>query len=111
MNHEKLECYRQLVALAEEVARKVTRWPRGHADLVDQLRRAMTSSVLNLAEGNGKQRHGFERRRFFRISMGSITEVAAALDLAFAFGLIDSDEQQAFKSRLRLAYVKIRALP
>jgi len=47
MNHEKLECYRQLVLVAEEVARRVTRWPKGHGDLVDQLRRATTSAVLN----------------------------------------------------------------
>jgi len=47
MNHEKLECYRQLVLVAEEVARRVTRWPKGHGDLVDQLRRATTSAVLS----------------------------------------------------------------
>ncbi|MBN1283716.1 MAG: four helix bundle protein [Proteobacteria bacterium] len=111
MNHEKLECYRQLVSMAEEVARRVTRWPRGHGDLVDQLRRAMTSAVLNLSEGNGKQKRGLDRRRFFRIALGSITEVAAALDLAHVFGLIQPDDLASLKSRLRLAYVQIRALP
>jgi four helix bundle protein len=111
MNHEKLECYKQLVSVAEEVARRVARWPKGHGDLADQLRRAMTSAVLNLAEGNGKQKHGIERRRFFRIALGSICEVAAALDLALAFGLVDAEAQNSLKSRLRLAYVMIRALP
>jgi len=111
MNHEKLECYRLLASIAEEIARRVTRWPKGNGDLVDQLRRATTSAVLNLSEGNGKQRHGLERRRFFRIAMGSIAEVCAALDLAAAFGLIGQPEQGALKSRLRLAYVQIRALP
>ena len=111
MNHEKLECYRQLVSIAEEVARRVTRWPRGYGYLVDQISRAMTSSALNLAEGNGKQRCGAERRRFFKISLGSIAEVAAALDLACAFGLIKRDELESLKSRLRAAYVKIEALP
>ncbi|MFA4874679.1 MAG: four helix bundle protein [bacterium] len=111
MNHEKLECYRQLVAMAEEVARRVTKWPRGYGFLSDQLSRAMTSAVLNLSEGNGKQKQGRERRRFFRISLGSIAEVAAALDLAHAFGLIQKGEQESFKSRLKLAYTQIRALP
>jgi len=111
MNHEKLECYRQLVAIAEEVARRVARWPKGHGDLVDQLRRATTSTILNLAEGNGKSRYRRERRWFFRISLGSIAEVAAALDLARALGLIESTELDSLKSRLRLAYVQIRALP
>lgn len=111
MNHEKLECYRQLVFIAEEVVRRVTRWPKGHGDLVDQLRRATVSAVLNLSEGNGKSRYKRERRFFFRISLGSIAEVAAALDLARAFGLIESAELDSLKSRLRLAYVKVRALP
>ena len=111
MNHEKLECYQQLVIAAEEVARKVARWPRGHAALIDQLRRAMVSAVLNLAEGNGKRSSAVERRRFFEISLGSIAEVAAALDLAFAFGLMQAQERDGLKSRLRLAAVKLRALP
>ncbi len=111
MNHEKLECYQQLVIAAEEVARKVARWPRGHATLIDQLRRAMVSAVLNLAEGNGKRSSAIERRRFFEISLGSIAEVTAALDLAAAFGLLRAQERDGLKSRLRLAAVKIRALP
>jgi four helix bundle protein len=87
MNHEKLECYKQLVEVAEEVARRMTSWPRGHGDLVDQLRRAMASVVLNLAEGNSRKSMA-ERRRFFEIARGSVIEVAACIDLARAFGLI-----------------------
>ena len=111
MNHEKLECYQQLLIAAEEVARKVARWPRGHGYLADQLSRAMASSVLNLAEGNGKRRYGPERRRFFEISLGSIAEVGACLDLARAFGLMHIQDGDALKSRLRLAAAKIGALP
>jgi four helix bundle protein len=110
MNHEKLECYKQLMAVAEEVARRVTKWPRGYGDLTDQLRRAMTSATLNLSEGNGRRTSQKERRRFFEIALGSIAEVGAALDLASAFGLIREQERDALKSRLRLAFVKIEAL-
>ncbi len=111
MNHEKLESYRQLVEVAEEVARKVTRWPRGYGYLSDQLMRAMARAVLNEAEGNAKRRSSAERRRFFEISVGSIAEVAAALDLACAFGLMRVQERDSLKSRLRLSAVKIGALP
>jgi len=51
-----------------------------------------------------------DRRRFFQISLGSIAEVAAAIDLAHAFGLVPAPEQAALKSRLRLATVKIESL-
>jgi len=111
MNHEKLKCYRLLASIAEEIARRVTRWPKGNAYLADQITRAIASSVLNLAEGNGKKRFGKERHRFFAISLGSIAEVSACLDLARAFGLIQRCAQESLKSKLRLAYIKIEALP
>ena len=71
----------------------------------------MSSAALNLAEGNGKRSSPRERRRFFEISMGSISEVGACLDLALVFGLIDRSSQEALKSLLRAAYIKIGALP
>jgi len=67
--------------------------------------------VLNLAEGNGKKREGAERRRFFDISLGSIAESAAALDLAYALGFIRRADHESLKSRLRLAYIQIENLP
>jgi four helix bundle protein len=111
MNHERLECFRQLVNVAEDLAKMVAKWPRGYGFLSDQLNRAITSAVLNLAEGNGKLASSRERRRFFRITLGSIAETAAGLDLARAFGLISTSEQESLKSRLKAAYVRIGALP
>ena len=111
MNHEKLECFRQLMRAAEDLAKRVAKWPRGYGYLGDQLRRAMSSAILNLAEGNAKKFYGKERRRFFQISLGSIAEVGACLDLALVFGLIELEPQAALKSLLKAADVKIRALP
>ena len=53
-------------------------------DLADQLRRAGSSVVLNLAEGAG--RRGADRMHFYRIALGSAREVGAALDVAKAWG-------------------------
>ena len=111
MNHERLECFRQLMSVAEDLAKRVAKWPRGYGFLSDQLNRAVSSAILNLAEGNGKQASSRERHRFFRISLGSIAESGAGLDLAHAFGLISISEQESLKSRLKAAYVKIGALP
>ena len=55
--------------------------------LADQLRRAASSVVLNLAEGN--HRSGKDRLQFFRIAAGSAAEVKAALEVALAWGMID----------------------
>jgi four helix bundle protein len=89
MLHEKLDCYRESVVLAKELAGYVGEWPRGYGYLVDQLRRAMASVVLNLAEGNARMGKG-ERKRFFQISRASLAEVSACIDLASAFSLLQA---------------------
>ena len=99
MLHEKLECYRRSVSLAEELSKEGARWPRGLGYLHDQQRRAMASVVLNIAEGNARK-SARERRRFFEIARGSAVEVSACLDLAQAFGLMPAMAAVAHKSQL-----------
>jgi four helix bundle protein len=99
MLHEKLECYRESVEMAEELCKEAARWPRGYGYLLDQLRRAMASIVLNIAEGNARKGIS-ERRRFFEISRASVAEVAACVDLIHAFGLIGEKVFGSLKSRL-----------
>jgi len=111
MNHEKLNCYRNLLLMAEELTTQSLRWPKGNSYLVDQLKRAISSSLLNLAEGNGKQQGRAERNRFFQMSLGSIAEVAAILDLAKAYRLSRGEDVERQKRTLRHAYNQIRRLP
>jgi four helix bundle protein len=99
MLHEKLDCYRMSVKLAEELSKEGAKWPRGFGCLIDQQRRAMASTVLNLAEGNARKSYT-ERRRFFEIARASLAEVAACVDLSSAFGLIGLEKKMMFKSQL-----------
>ena len=99
MLHEKLDCYRMSVEIAEELSKEGAKWPRGLGYLIDQQRRAMASVVLNLAEGNARRTHS-ERRRFFEISRASLAEVSACIDLSSAFGLIGLERKMLIKSRL-----------
>ena len=99
MLHEKLECYRRAVRLAEGFSKEGATWPRGFGYVLDQLRRAMASVVLNLAEGNARRKQP-ERRRFFEISRASLAEVAACVDLLLAFGLLRPLGHQSLKSQL-----------
>jgi len=90
--HEKLHCYQRAKALIFEIAEEIRGWPTGYGFLVDQLKRASSSVLLNLAEGNNR-RSLKERRRFFDISKASAAEVAAILDVAGGFGIISSKSQ------------------
>ena len=73
-------------------------------DLADQLRRAVTSVVLNTAEGVG--RRGRDRAARYRIATGECHELTAGLELAAALGHVPAD---ATAPALRLAD-RVRAL-
>ncbi|TMQ22790.1 MAG: four helix bundle protein [Deltaproteobacteria bacterium] len=67
-------------------------------DAADQVERAASSIVLNLAEGD--RRHGRDPRRFFDMAHGSAGEVRGALDLADAWGWqVDSGQARALLDR------------
>ncbi len=53
------------------------------AFLRNQLDRAASSIVLNLAEGNGRRTTG-DRKHFFQIAYGSLKETQAILDISDA---------------------------
>jgi four helix bundle protein len=72
---------------------------RGHSpEAADQVERAASSIVLNLAEGG--RRHGRDPRRFFDMAHGSAGEIRGALDLADAWGWqIESQQARALLDR------------
>jgi four helix bundle protein len=62
-------------------------------DLGEQLRRALSSVALNLAEGNRSQ--GGHRVARFSTAAGSNAESQAALRVAVAWGYVDAREIEA----------------
>src|SRR5262249_12929011 len=62
------------------------------SEAADQVERAASSIVLNLAEGG--RRHGRDPRRFWDMAHGSAGEIRGALDLAEAWGW-QADSAQA----------------
>lgn len=76
---------------------------------MDQLKRALSSGILNLCEGNTRHSQK-ERNRFFDISIASISETASAIDIIRAYNYISQEYAEGIKSQLRLAYAMIRRL-
>jgi four helix bundle protein len=81
-DHERLNVYKQALAFVAWVGPLIEELP-GKIAARDQLDRASTSIVLNLAEGNGKRSHP-ERCRYFDIARGSTFECAACLNVLVA---------------------------
>ena len=81
-DHERLEVYQVALEYLALLHETLGGFPAGSADLKDQLGRAGSSIVLNIPEGNAKPRHSRDRRKFFRIALGSAQESAGAWDVA-----------------------------
>jgi four helix bundle protein len=94
-DHEKLKVYREALRFVAWVHPLLERLPAKVA-AKDQLDRAATSIVLNLAEGNGKRSHP-DRCRYFDSARGSGVECAACLDVLQVKKLVSLDEVAAGK--------------
>jgi len=109
MNHERLRSYGLLLEFAKKMPDMLKTLPRGNSYLEDQLRRALSSAILNLSEGNGRCSTK-ERNRFFDISLASIAEVASVIDLFVVYGYISRICGIESKNHLRRAYWFLRKL-
>lgn len=79
-DHNRLDVYQRAVELLDLVDQIVDQMPSGRAHLKDQLDRAATSVVLNIAEGAGEFSPR-DKRRFYRMARRSATESAAILEV------------------------------
>jgi len=102
---ETLECYQ----LAQQVLKEAYALAKHLPDvekfnLRDQIRRASTSGVLNIAEGYGRY-HYLDRIRFLYNARGSLSEVLGAFEASETVGYIEQGErerlQQLVNSALR----------
>ena len=86
-DHQRLDVYRIGLEFQALVPRVLPR--RGVAGLRDQLDRASSSILLNIAEGAGRFARA-DKAQFYLIARGSATECAAVLDVLLTRGLIDA---------------------
>jgi len=79
-----LVAYTNALEMIRSLRPVVERLKTYDADAADQLVRAGTSVVNNIAEGS--RRAGKDRKRFYRMAQGSAGEILAVLDGAEAWG-------------------------
>ena len=107
-DYERLDVYGvalNFVVSADAIAQQAS---RGHGDLADQIRRASTSILLNLAEGAGEYAVR-EKARFYRLAKRSATECAALVEVCHRLQLIDAATHgDARTTLLRLVSMLVR---
>jgi len=96
-DHEKLRVYRETLRFASEIEGILSQTTS--RVLRDQLDRARTSILLNIAEGNGRFTAA-DRCRFFDTARGSALECAACIDLLLVKKVITAEESKKYKDDL-----------
>jgi four helix bundle protein len=80
LDHTKLDVYHRALDLLDLLDHLIEDLPPGRAHLKDQLDRAGTSIVLNIAEGAGEFSLP-DKQRFYRMAKRSATETSAIIDI------------------------------
>jgi len=89
-DYQRLDAFkvaRETLRLGDALARRL---PRGYATLQDQLRRALLSAYLGIAEASSRQ--GADRLCRFRCARGEACEAAAALEGVLVLNLAPEAE-------------------
>jgi four helix bundle protein len=97
-DHEKLDVYQEALDFCGWVGEFLATI-EAKAAAKDQLDRASTSILLNIAEGNGKF-SARDRARFIEMARGSALECAACLDVLRVRRLTGAEEIAAPKEKL-----------
>ncbi len=91
LNHKKLDAYKYPRELALECYKATKLFPADERfNLIQQIRHAVISVHLNLAEGSSRKSLT-ERKRYYEIARGSIIEIDAAFDIAFQLSYFELD--------------------
>lgn len=98
-NFENLKVYQKSLDIVESIYMLTRNWSREYLfDITAQLRRAVLSIPLNIAEGSSRTKK--DNRRFLDIARGSCFEAVAILSVALRMNLIDQKVRDSFYSQL-----------
>lgn len=106
---ENLNVYQETLVVIDLIYTITKKWPREELfGLTNQLRRAVVSVLLNIAEGTSRTKKDF--RRFLDLSRGSCYESVACLQIALAQGYLEKNEFDKLYLELQIISKMISAL-
>lgn len=108
--YESLGITPKIHQLNREVYRLTEQFPVSERyGIASQIRRAVVSVLLNLAEGSSRKSRA-EFARFTKISIGSLVETDAGLKLSVTLGFITETDRASLDSLIQELYFKLVAL-
>lgn len=107
---EKLEIWQRARLFSVEIYKLTSRFPPEEKfGLIDQLRRASVSIVLNIAEGSDRKSDK-EFTRFIRMAISSVEEVVTGLYIACDLGYLNKKDFDLMYDEANLLVSKMNAL-
>ena len=98
--YRRLDVYKDGKKLAINVNEALKSFPKEERNaLTNQLQRAYTSVMFNIAEGFGRY-SSKERTHFLDIANGSLMEVSSQIELAEAYHYISATQREEFDSQI-----------
>ena len=94
--HQRLDVYHVALRLFADVEKLAAGFPRGHAELRDQTRRAAAATVRNIAEGANRT-HAADKASRFLVARGEVGECDACLDMIGILGLAPSERIETLR--------------
>lgn len=109
-NYEKLEIWQEAIELTTAIYRATKDFPKEEQfGITSQLRRAILSVPLNIAEGQGRKSKA-DFRRFLLIAMGSLNETLTILAVSENLKIISDEELQKLRPRILILMKRIQSL-
>ena len=100
MNFEKLRVYQQSLDLVDLIYKITKAFPKAELyGITSQLRRAVISIPLNIAEGQGRGSSA-ENKNFLLIAKGSIYELTALIEICYRQKLITETQKMKLRKKL-----------
>lgn len=110
LNHYNLDVYKEAKKFRKVCYQLILKLPATEKyNLIDQIRRASTSVLLNLSEGSSRKSQ-VERNRYYEISRGSIIEIDTCLEIIFDENWLTMEELEQVGKPLKTTFILLSKL-
>ena len=92
---EKMAVYQLSLKAIDQSLMLIRNIPKGNRHLADQLKRAISSVSLNIAEGVGEFKPA-EKARFYRMALRSASESCSIIQICYRLQVISNHDYQSF---------------
>ncbi|GAB1346321.1 four helix bundle protein [Cloacibacterium sp. Arc13] len=110
LNHYNLDVYKAAKELRKQCYKTIRFLPDAEKyNLIDQIRRASTSIVLNISEGSSRKSK-IERNRFYEIARGSIIEIDSCCEIILEEKYLEQEDLTVLGKNIKTTFILLSKL-